>query len=68
MELKYLTVVPTDIQWSLSEDAPLHSNVSGNCTLISSSPPTVGLDILGCDYQSSTTVYDKYTVTINFII
>ena len=69
MELKYLIVVPTDIQWSLPKDATLHSNVSGSCTLTSNPPPAGNLDIVGCaDYQSSITVIDNYTVTINFTI
>ena len=42
--------------------------VSGNCTLTSNPPPTGELTITNCDYQTFTTIVDKYTVTINFII
>ena len=56
------------IHWNLSKEALLHSNITGSCTLISNPLPMSDLDVLACDYRSSTIVVDKYTVTINFII
>ena len=65
-----LHIVPTRIQWSLPEDNLLQGNlnVSGNCTLTSNPPPAGELNIMNCDYQTFTTIVDKYTVTISFII
>ena len=64
------SVVPTAIQWSLPEDNILQGNgtVSGNCTLTSNPPPIGKINIMNCEYRSSVTEVDKYTVTINFII
>ena len=64
------SVVPTAIQWSLPEDNILQGNgtVSGNCTLTSNPPPIGKINIMNCEYRSSATEVDKYTVTINFII
>ena len=56
------------IHWNLSKEALLHSNITGSCTLISNPLPMSDLDVLACNYRSSTIVVDKYTVTINFII
>ena len=64
------SVVPTKIEWGLPENNFLqgNGNISGNCTLTGNPAPTGELDILGCDYNSSITVVDKYTVAINFTI
>ena len=45
-----------------------NQSVSGNCTLTSYPPPTGELNVMNCDYQTFTTIVDRYTVTISFII
>lgn len=65
------TIVPTTIKWNLPEGIPYNESVYGTCNITSKPAPNVTgnlLDIHNCEYQFSTTVVDKYTVTVNFII
>ena len=60
-------IVPTIIQWNLP--ASFHGDINGSCTLTGNPAPTGDLvDIHNCEYQSSVTIVDEYTVIVNFTI